>query len=89
VRAQERVTLELGLESDPELREKLQAEIGGERFTRIDRAMIEEAPGGSLNLRPEPGQVGADFDRTLRIGRLRTLERYGLAGDDLAPRMGE
>jgi hypothetical protein len=25
------------------------------------------------------GQVRADFDRTLRIGRLQTLERYGLA----------
>lgn len=79
LRAQERATLELGPETDLELRQKLQAEIGAERFTRIDRAMIEEAAGGPLDLRPEAGQVGADFDRTLRIGRLQTLERYGLA----------
>jgi len=45
LRAQERATLELGPESDPELREKLRAEIAADRFTRIDRAMIEEAQG--------------------------------------------
>jgi hypothetical protein len=32
-----------------------------------------------LDLRPEAGQVRSAFDRTLRIGRLQTLERYGLA----------
>ena len=79
LRAQERVTLELGPESDLELRQKLTAEIAAERFTRIDRAMIAEAPDRVLDLRPEAGQVRADFDRTLRIGRLQTLARYGLA----------
>jgi len=79
LRAQERATLELGPETDLELRRKLQAEVTAERFTRIDRAMIEEAAGSPLDLRPEAGQVRADFDRTLRIGRLQTLERYGLA----------
>ncbi len=79
LRAQERATLELGPETDLELRPKLQAEISAERFTRIDRAMLEEATDRMLDLRPEAGQVRADFDRTLRIGRLQTLERYGLA----------
>jgi type IV secretory pathway VirD2 relaxase len=79
LRAQERATLELGPETDLELREKLRAEITAERFTRIDRAMIEEAPERVLDLRPEAGQVRADFDRTLRVGRLQALERYGLA----------
>lgn len=64
LRAQERATLELGPETDLELREKLRAEIGAERFTRIDRAMIEEAPNCVLDVRPEAGQVRADFDRT-------------------------
>ena len=41
-----------------------------------------------LNLRPEVGQVRADFDRTLRIGRLQTLQRYGLADGDRAGRVG-
>ena len=79
LRAQERATLELGPETDLELRDKLRAEIAAERFTRIDRAMIEEAPDRVLDMRPEAGQVRANFDRALRIGRLRTLERYGLA----------
>jgi type IV secretory pathway VirD2 relaxase len=81
LRAQERATLELGPESDLELRDKLRAEIAADRFTRIDRAMIEEARDKALDLRPEAGQVRADFDRTLRLGRLQTLEQYGLAAE--------
>ena len=81
LRAQERATLELGPETDLELRDKLRAEMTAERFTRIDRAIIEEAPEGVLDLRPEAAQVRADFDRTLRIGRLQTLARYGLAAE--------
>jgi len=79
LRAQELATIELGPETDLELRSKLTAEIAAERFTRIDRAMLAEAGEGALDLRPETGQVRADFDRTLRIGRLQTLARYALA----------
>ena len=79
LRAQERATLELGPETDRELRAKLKAEVSAERFTRIDRAMLAEADGGVLDLRPDAGQARGDFDRSLRIGRLQTLERYGLA----------
>ena len=79
LRAQELATLELGPETDLELRSKLTAEIAAERFTRIDRAMLAEVGEGTLDLRPETGQVRADFDRTLRIGRLQMLARYGLA----------
>ncbi len=81
LRAQERATLELGPETDLELRRKLQAEVSAERFTRIDRAMLEEAQDLVLDLRPDAGQLRADFDRTLRIGRLQTLERYRLAAE--------
>jgi type IV secretory pathway VirD2 relaxase len=81
LRAQERVTLELGPERDDESRAKLQAEVGAERFTRIDRAMLTEAHEGVLDLRPEAGQVAADFDRTLRAGRVQTLARLGLAAE--------
>jgi hypothetical protein len=41
--------------------------------------MISEANDALLDLRPEAGQSRADFDRTLRIGRLQVLERFGLA----------
>jgi len=79
LRAQELATLELGPETDLELRSKLRAEIAAERFTRIDRAMLAEASEGTIDLRPETGQVRADFDRTLRVGRLQMLARFGLA----------
>ena len=79
LRAQHLATLELGPETDLELRAKLQAEVAAERFTRIDRAMLREARDRMLDLRAEAGQVRADFDRTLRIARLQNLERYGLA----------
>jgi type IV secretory pathway VirD2 relaxase len=79
LRAQERVTLETGPETDLELHQKLTAEIFAERFMRIDRAMIAEVQENMLDLRPEAGQIRADFDRKLRIGRLQTLQRYGLA----------
>jgi type IV secretory pathway VirD2 relaxase len=78
-RAQERATLELGPETDRELRAKLEAEVAAERFTRVDRALIAESDEGVLDMRPERGQAQANFDRTLRISRLQTLERYGLA----------
>ena len=81
LRAQVRATLELGPESDLELRQKLTAEITAKRFTRIDRAMTAEAQESVLDLRPEAGQLRADFDRMLRIGRLQTLQRYGLASE--------
>ena len=41
--------------------------------------MIAEADEGVLDMRPEVGQAHANFDQTLRIGRLQTLECYGLA----------
>jgi type IV secretory pathway VirD2 relaxase len=81
LRAQERATLELGPETDLDLRRKLQAEVSAERFTRIDRAMLQESQNRVLDLRQEAGQVRADFDRALRIGRLQTLERYRLAAE--------
>jgi hypothetical protein len=81
IRAQERVTLELGRETDLELRQKLEAEMTVERFTRLDRILIEEVPTRVLDLRLDAGQLRADLDKTLFIGRLKTLERYGLAGE--------
>ncbi len=56
LRAQERATLELGPESDLELRQKLTAEIAAERFTRIDRAMIAEAQESVLICGPRPAR---------------------------------
>jgi type IV secretory pathway VirD2 relaxase len=81
IRAQERVTLELGPETDLELRHKLEAEMTAERFTRLDRILVEEVPTRLLDLRPDAGQLRANLDKTLFVGRLKILERYGLASE--------
>ncbi len=79
-RAENLATLELGQETELEVRRKLQAEVTAERVTRIDRAMIQDLDANrSLDLRPASGQVRAEADTTLRLGRLKTLEGMGLA----------
>lgn len=78
-RAADLITRELGPESELESLRKLEREMSAERFTRIDRAILRDAADGFLNLaaRPErdPGR------HTLRMGRLRTLERMGIADE--------
>jgi len=81
IRAQERVTLELGPETDLELRQKLEAEVTAERFTRLDRILVEEVSTRLLDLRPDAEQLRANLDKTLFVGRLKALDRYGLASE--------
>lgn len=85
-RAEERVTLELGLRSDREIAQAIEREVDAERWTSLDR-QIERATaesGGLLDLRPAPAGDQAS-DRMLR-GRAATLERLGLA-ERLGPAM--
>ncbi|MHC2535250.1 relaxase/mobilization nuclease RlxS [Bradyrhizobium diazoefficiens] len=76
-RAAELITRELGPETEIEAARKLQQEVTAERFTRIDRAIVRDAPDGVLQLGALSGQEPAW--QTARMGRLRTLERMGLA----------
>lgn len=78
-RASELATLELGHVSEIEQTRKLTDEIDQDRFTRIDRAMAEEADGQFLDLRHEPGEPKRQVERTLRLRRLSKLGRMGLA----------
>ncbi|WP_370656153.1 relaxase/mobilization nuclease domain-containing protein [Paracoccus wurundjeri] len=78
-RASELTTLELGPASEIEQARKLSAEIDQDRFTRIDRAMTEEADDRFLDLRHEPDEPRRQFNRALRLRRLAKLERMGLA----------
>lgn len=78
-RASELATLELGPVTEIEQSRKLSAEIDQDRFTRIDRAMTEEADDRFLNLRHEPAEPKREFNRTLRLRRLAKLEKMGLA----------
>lgn len=78
-RASDLATLELGPVTEIEQSRKLSAEIGQDRFTRLDRAMSGEAEDRFLDLRHEPADHRRQFDRTLRLRRLAKLEKMGLA----------
>jgi type IV secretory pathway VirD2 relaxase len=80
-RASELVTRELGHQSEIELQTKLQNEVAAERVTRLDKMLLsEQQEQGVIDLRPGEG---ATFlvreNRNLMIGRLRHLQRYGVA----------
>jgi type IV secretory pathway VirD2 relaxase len=79
-RAGDLVTRELGPRSELETRQGLEAETTAEHWTRIDRVLAREAGAadGVIDLRPRRDAVD-DPLRELRIGRMRTLERLGLA----------
>ena len=78
-RASELTTLELGPVTEIEQTRKLSAEVDQDRFTRIDRAMTQEADERFIDLRHEPAEPRRQFDRTLRLRRLGKLEQMGLA----------
>jgi type IV secretory pathway VirD2 relaxase len=76
-RAQDLVTLELGPETEIERVTKLTREVVQERFTLLDRALIGRAKDNVLAI---TATDEADHARhALRVGRLKTLERMGLA----------
>lgn len=74
-RAAELVDLDLGPRSHDEIQQTLRSEIEQERLTGIDRVLLREADAETLVSSAARGSI----DQTLRIGRLRKLERMGLA----------
>ena len=79
--AREIVTRELGLRSDLDIRQSLERQVEAERWTEIDRDLSRTMQrDGLIDMAPAPG-VRPDGDHALRIGRLRKLERLGLASE--------
>jgi type IV secretory pathway VirD2 relaxase len=83
-RAAELVTIELGPQSEHQVRRKLAGEVGADRWTRLDATLRREAQrteDGVLDFRLEVARSGAAGDeiRALLIGRLQKLERMSLA----------
>jgi len=76
-RAQALITLELGPETEVERVQKLFNEVGQERLTRLDRSLIARAKDGILVV--SAAEEANPMQQTLRVGRLKTLERLGLA----------
>ncbi|TYO61403.1 DUF3363 domain-containing protein [Bradyrhizobium hipponense] len=79
-RAGDLVTRELGPRSELEIRQNLDREVTAERWTRLDRVLAREAGAadGVIDLRPDR-EFARDPLREIRIGRMRNLERLGLA----------
>jgi type IV secretory pathway VirD2 relaxase len=74
-RAAELVDLDLGPRTTDAIQARLHGEVEQERLTSIDRALLRDADAGGLVSSAARGA----FDQTIRMGRLRKLERLGLA----------
>lgn len=79
-RAEERVTLELGPQTEHEIRSALERDVDAERWTGIDQAlrMAADEGAGIVDLRPGGPNEESDL-RRLMLGRAAKLERLGLA----------
>jgi type IV secretory pathway VirD2 relaxase len=66
-RAGELVTIELGPQSEHEVRRKLAGEVGADRWTRLDAALLREAQrteDGVLDFRPEVARSARSATRS-------------------------
>jgi type IV secretory pathway VirD2 relaxase len=80
-RAGHLVALELGPRNDLEVRRRLSAEVDADRWTGLDRALAAEAARHDriVDLRPEADHTLDGDIRSALVGRIRKLERLGLA----------
>lgn len=83
-RASELLTLELGPQTEREIRLKLERQVEQDRFTDLDRQLVRQAEDGVLDMRPAKEAGEGRFRQGLQIGRLRVLERRGFA-EEIAP----
>jgi type IV secretory pathway VirD2 relaxase len=80
-RAEHLVTLELGPRTDLEIRQVLDAQVEADRWTKLDRLLASEAVRNDqvADLRPRADRTGNGHLHACKIGRMRKLERLGLA----------
>ena len=74
-RAAEIVSLDFGPRSDVEIEARLRREVEQERLTSIDRRLVRDMDDAGLVAATDRDA----FQQSLRVGRLRKLERLGLA----------
>jgi type IV secretory pathway VirD2 relaxase len=74
---EQRVTLELGPETDLELRTKLQAEVSADRFTRIDRAMLARPTTSSWTCGRRPARPAPTSTRRCASAACRSCSGWG------------
>jgi type IV secretory pathway VirD2 relaxase len=80
-RAAHLATLDLGPRSDLEIRRDLEAQVEADRWTRLDHALAREAAehDGIVDLRPSADTRADRHPRSVMVGRMQKLERFGLA----------
>ncbi len=78
-RASELLTLELGPQTEQEIRQKLERQVDQDRFTDLDRALVRDAIDGIVDARSDPQRPDARFRHAMKVGRLHVLTRRGLA----------
>ena len=78
-RASELLTLELGPQTEQELRQRLERQVDQDRFTDLDRALVRDAIDGIVDARADPKHADGRFRQAMKVGRLRVLSRRGLA----------
>ncbi|MGY4752576.1 relaxase/mobilization nuclease domain-containing protein [Pannonibacter sp. Q-1] len=79
-RAQDLATMELGPRTDLDIRRTLESQVEAERWTQLDRQLVRDAgKSGIIDLAPLADRQPDEF-HALKVGRLRTLEVLGLAG---------
>jgi type IV secretory pathway VirD2 relaxase len=79
-RAEQLVTLELGPRSDLEIRRGLERQVEADRWTPLDQTLARQSAGndGVVDLRPNR-EPASDSERPSLVGRIRKLEKLGLA----------
>ncbi|MDA5193697.1 DUF3363 domain-containing protein [Govanella unica] len=78
-RASELITLELGPQTELEIRRKLERQVAQDRFTDLDRDLLRSAADGIVDLRAMPEPARDRHKRLQKIGRLQVLAERGLA----------
>ncbi len=78
-RASEILTLELGPQTTREITDKFRRQINQDRFTDLDRDLVRDAEDGVIETNLKPATPADRFKHAMRMGRLRHLERQGLA----------
>ncbi|WP_136616926.1 MULTISPECIES: relaxase/mobilization nuclease domain-containing protein [Mesorhizobium] len=75
------LTQTLGLRTDQDIRQTIERQVDTERWTQLDRQLVHDADGhGVIDLAPHRDRRPDEF-LALKVGRLRRLEKLGLAGE--------